>query len=152
MSQDNAARNEINFSLDIIPQRAPFLMVDKIMEGEPGQFATSSYRVQPDNPVFIGHFPDSPIFPGVLVIENMAQTACWVCAATASDEPALYVLVRVNQCTFQNMVKPGDELITTARLSRMINQFAQFDCEVCVAGGRVAKAELLVARQTKTQD
>lgn len=148
MSDDAATQSgEPVWSLDVIPQRAPFLMVDKIIKGEPGKHGTSSYLVQPDNPVFAGHFPDFPIFPGVLVIENMAQTACWVVASEPADQPALYVLARINQCTFQNMVRPGDELITSARLVRLVNQFAQFECEASVAGVRVAKAEMLVARR-----
>lgn len=137
------------YPLDVIPQRPPFLMLDRIVEGEPGQHAASSYLVRADHPVFQGHFPDFPIFPGVLVIENMAQTACWVCAAMPAEERALYVLVRVNQCTFQHMVRPGDELITHARLTRQIDQFAQFECEVTVAGMTVARAEMLVARRER---
>lgn len=145
MSMTAAGRD----ALELIPQRPPFLMIDRIVEGEPGAHASSTYLVRPDNPVFAGHFPDFPIFPGVLVIENMAQTACWVCAAMPADEPALYVLVRVNSCTFQHMVKPGDELCTHARLTRQIDQFAQFDCEVTIGGERVARADLLVARRAR---
>jgi 3-hydroxyacyl-[acyl-carrier-protein] dehydratase len=134
-------------ALNLIPQRPPFLMVDRIIAGVPGQHATSVYTVAPDNPVFSGHFPGFPVFPGVLVIENMAQTACWVCASVPGDPSSLYVLVRISQCTFQSMVRPGDELRTHARLTRLIEQFAQFECEVTVRGESVARAEMLVARR-----
>lgn len=134
----------------VIPQRPPFLFVDHIIEGEPGSYAVSSYEVKPGNPVFAGHFPDFPILPGVLLVENMAQTACWVLAAQvsqASDADQLYVLARITQCTFRRMVRPHDVLHTRAELSRDLGQFASFQCQVTAGGENVATAELLVARR-----
>ncbi|MET3133689.1 3-hydroxyacyl-[acyl-carrier-protein] dehydratase [Oxalobacteraceae bacterium GrIS 1.11] len=142
-----SAAPDPRLALALIPQRPPFLLLDAIVDGEPGRHAASRYLVRPDHPVLAGHFPGRPIFPGVLVIENMAQTACWVCAAQERDEATLYVLVRVTLCTFHQMVKPGDELQSRARLMRQVNQFSQFECEATVDGVRVASAELLVARQ-----
>jgi 3-hydroxyacyl-[acyl-carrier-protein] dehydratase len=148
MSDANAASYVVpDDALDLIPQRPPFLMVDSIVAGLPGQHATSVYKIATDNPVFAGHFPDYPVFPGVLVIENMAQTACWVCASMPGDKSSLYVLVRIGQCTFQSMVRPGDELRTHAQLTRQIDQFAHFECEVTVRDKSVARAEMLVARR-----
>lgn len=133
----------------VIPQRPPFLMVDAIIEGTPGESAVSRYHVAPENPIFQGHFPDDPVFPGVLLLENMAQTACWVMAAQALGAPDLYVLARITQSTFYAMVRPGDVLMTRAVLSRKLDAFSQFDCEVFVAEQRVARAELLVSRRER---
>lgn len=135
---------------EVIPQCPPFLFVDKVVQGIPGKYAVSTYAVQADNPVFAGHFPDFPILPGVLLIENMAQTACWVMAAQAQSEDNaddLFVLARVNQCTFRRMVRPNDHLETRAELTRDLGQFAMFDCQISVGGENVANAELLVARR-----
>lgn len=135
---------------DVIPHRDPFLLIDRISDAQPGQFAVSHHAVRSDNPVFVGHFPGFAVMPGVLLVENMAQTACWVLASQAKEtqEGGLYVLARINQCTFQNMVRPGDELTTRAQLSRDLGQFALFDCQVHVGAQSVAKAELLVARRS----
>ncbi|GLS06330.1 3-hydroxyacyl-[acyl-carrier-protein] dehydratase FabZ [Chitiniphilus shinanonensis] len=134
---------------EVIPHREPFLLLDSVSAGVPGEWVTAHYRVREDNPVFRGHFPDEPVFPGVLLLENMAQAACWVMAAAEPGQGGLYVLVRVTQSTFHQMVRPGDQLETRARLSRRLERFSQFDCEVSVGGHRVASAELLVSRRDK---
>lgn len=136
--------------LDVIPQQEPFRFVDDIQEGNPGQYAVSVFEVKSNHPVFQGHFPGQPVWPGVLLIENMAQTACWVMASQDtgdSNDGSLYVLVRVNQCTFKRIVRPLDFLQTRAELSRDLGQFCIFDCKVTIKGEVVASAELLVAKQ-----
>lgn len=134
----------------VIPHREPFLMIDRVLEGQPGHSVVAEYRVDPANPVFAGHFPGVAVFPGVLVLENMAQAACWVLASGGRGEGDVYLLVRVTQCTFQGMVKPDDVLVTRAELVRKVAQFCHFDCHVEVGGRRVATAELLVAVQAPT--
>lgn len=142
---------ELLAPISVIPQRPPFLFVDHIVQGEAGKFALSSYQVKHDHPVFAGHFPEMPIWPGVLLIENMAQTACWVMAAAQSADGAetasLYVLVRVYQCTFKRLVRPGDVLLTHAELVRDLGQFCIFNCDIKHGAELVANAELLVARR-----
>jgi 3-hydroxyacyl-[acyl-carrier-protein] dehydratase len=135
---------------EIIPQRPPFLLIDRVVDADPGIWAHSHYTVDAANPVFLGHFPDFKVLPGVLIVENMAQTACWTLAArvTAARTPqdGLYLLARVNQCSFSRMVRPGDLLVTEARLQRSVGPFTVFDCVARVGETSVARAELLVAR------
>ena len=132
--------------VDIIPQRAPFRYLDEIDSGVPGVFAVSRFQVRSDDPVLVGHFPGRPVFPGVLMIEQMAQTACWVMAARPQAQPSdQYVLVRVSECSFQRLVQPGDELLARADLNREVGGFAFFSCTLHCAGHSVARAQLLVA-------
>lgn len=141
----------------VIPHRPPFLMIDAVEQASAGEYAISRYTVDPALPLFAGHFPGKPVFPGVLVIENMAQTACWVMAAKGIVERATapapesmppdaeYRLARIVQCTFSAPVLPGDSVRTEARLTRSIPPFAQFHCSSFVGPRKVAEAELLVA-------
>lgn len=135
---------------EVIPHRPPFLMIDRVLEGQPGVSVLAEYHVDPQNPVFAGHFPAAAVFPGVLVLENMAQAACWVLASDGGGPDNVYLLVRVTQCTFQGMVRPDDVLVTRAVLARKVAQFCHFDCQVEAGGRPVATAGLLVAVQAAT--
>lgn len=131
--------------MDVIPQRPPFLFVDTVNENEPGETTTASYLVDPQNPNFAGHFPGNPIFPGVLIIEHMAQVACYCLGSEICDPDCEYLLVRVNNCSFKDKVVPGDNLITTVNLERKFDGFAIFQCQSSKTGNVVANAEILVA-------
>ena len=144
-------------SVDVIPQRPPFRYIDAIADAEPGQWAQARFKVRPDDPVFEGHFPGRPVFPGVLMIEAMAQTACWVMLAQTkgaeAERPpgpseAIYVLVRVEQCEFRRMVEPGETLEPRAQLERSVGEFSFFHCTLSSGGQPVAQARLLVARRS----
>lgn len=132
--------------VDVIPQKPPFRFIEQILRGEPGRFAEASLHLQEDEAVFSGHFPGHPVFPGVLMIEQMAQTACWVMAAdTDSPRSRHHVLVRVTDCEFRQQAHPGDTLVAHAALTRHAGKFAFFDCHVTRDGLRIASARLLVA-------
>jgi 3-hydroxyacyl-[acyl-carrier-protein] dehydratase len=131
--------------VDVIPQRPPFRFIERILEGEPGRNAVASLYVRADNPVFGGHFPGRPVYPGVLMIEQMAQTACWVMAADATVARQ-YVLVRVNSCEFKRQAGPGDTLVSSATLTRQVGDFAFFDCRLSCGEQLLATAQLLVAQ------
>jgi 3-hydroxyacyl-[acyl-carrier-protein] dehydratase len=104
----------------IIPHRYPFLMVDRIVELEPGIRAVGVKNVSVNEPFFQGHFPGYPIMPGVLIVEALAQTA-GIAANAASDdkenaEAKLGVFASIDEMKFKKQVVPGDTLRLEAEI------------------------------------
>lgn len=97
----------------IIPHRYPFLLVDKIIELEPGKRAVGIKNVTVNEPFFQGHFPGFPIMPGVLIVEALAQTAGIAANAAAEGgegDPKLGVFASIDEMKFKKQVLPGDTL------------------------------------------
>src|SRR5262252_718280 len=95
---------------DILPHRYPFLLVDKIIEMDE-EHVVGIKNVTANEPFFLGHFPDFPVMPGVLIIEAMAQTAGVQVLSTIPDRKnKLVFLVSVDGARFRRPVRPGDQL------------------------------------------
>lgn len=93
-----------------IPHRYPFLLVDKIIEMEPGKSAIGIKNVTINEPFFQGHFPQKPIMPGVLMVEAMAQVAGIACSDLEGNEGKIGVFTGIDNCKFRRQVSPGDTL------------------------------------------
>ncbi|TXN17240.1 beta-hydroxyacyl-ACP dehydratase [Methylobacterium sp. WL122] len=121
---------------DLIPHRDPFLLVDKILEADrPGRRLRAEYGVRQDNPVFAGHFPGDPIYPGVLLVETAGQAA--VCLASLlyrqdeDTEKSLQIrATRLHHASFLQAVRPGDTLDVQVAL-------LEFDPIICTFVGQV---------------
>lgn len=106
----------------ILPHRYPFLLVDKIIELEPGKRAVGIKNVTADEPFFQGHFPDYPIMPGVLIVEALAQTAGIAANAETAQaegengETKLGVFAGIDGMKFKKQVMPGDTLRLEAEI------------------------------------
>ena len=94
----------------IIPHRYPFLLVDKILEVEPGKKAIGIKNVSANEPFFQGHFPGNPIMPGVLIVEALAQTACVAGLLMEENKGKLGVFTGFEKKKFRKQVVPGDTL------------------------------------------
>jgi len=94
----------------IIPHRYPFLLVDKILEVEPGKRAVGIKNVTANEPFFQGHFPGNPIMPGVLIVEALAQTACVAGLLMEENRGKLGVFTGFEKIKFRKQVVPGDTL------------------------------------------
>ena len=122
----------------IIPHRYPFLMVDRIVELEPGIRAVGIKAVTANEPQFTGHFPERPIMPGVLMVEALAQTAGVVVMSLAEYRGKVGLFAGIDDCRFRRMVVPGDTLrleITVEKLRGMFGRVrgvASVDGEVAV--------------------
>lgn len=128
----------------LLPHRYPFLMLDRIVEVEPGQRVVALKNVSINEPHFQGHFPSSPVMPGVLVVEALAQAA-GVIAITANPDlgEKLVYLVALNNFRFRRPVTPGDTLRITVTKTAEKRSIWVFDAKAEVEGKVVAEGELM---------
>lgn len=103
---------DINQIKEMIPHRYPFLLVDRIIAHEPGESAVGLKNVTMNEPQFMGHFPQIPVMPGVLIIEAMAQTAAIVVVDTLENKSAgnLVYFMTIDEARFRKPVVPGDTM------------------------------------------
>ena len=104
---------------EILPHRYPFLLVDRILELEPGHRAVGVKNVSANEEFFEGHFPVYPIMPGVLIIEAMAQVAGVLLLAMEEHKGKLALFAGVDKAKFRQSVLPGDQLVTEAEVVRI---------------------------------
>jgi 3-hydroxyacyl-[acyl-carrier-protein] dehydratase len=132
----------------LIPHRPPFLWIDRVEELEPGVRCVAVKFVDPENPIFAGHFPAQPILPGIFLIEAVAQTAGVMLGSAmegaATNKRGVALLAAVNRFKFLKPVTPGQELrIETKKLTEAL-QMAYVGGTVWVNGEMVANGELSV--------
>ena len=135
-----------------LPHRYPFLLIDRVLDCVPGETLTAIKNVSVNEPFFNGHFPETPIMSGVLIIEALAQATGLLGFKTMSEEPSddlLYMLVGVDNIRFKRQVVPGDQLTLKAKVVRQSKVIWKFSCEASVDGDIVTTADLLCAAKEK---
>jgi 3-hydroxyacyl-[acyl-carrier-protein] dehydratase len=127
----------------LIPQRFPFIMIDKVVEVDPGKIAETVKNISGNDIFFLGHFPDKAIMPGVAIIEAMAQTAIILFAA-GQEEPMnnRYFLGSV-KARFHHPVVPGDCLKIRAVNVKSLPNGAYVSAEAFVENKKVSEADLV---------
>ncbi len=134
----------ISHIMERLPHRYPFLLVDRILECEPGERLLALKNVSMNEPFFQGHFPGKPVMPGVLIVEALAQTTCLLALETESaDSDTIYLLAGVDKARFKRQVVPGDQLQLEARLLKCRRGIWVFAAEASVDGQLVASAEIM---------
>mgnify|MGYP001600961614 CR=1 FL=1 len=130
----------------LIPQRFPFIMIDKVIELEPGKEAVSIKNISGNDIFFLGHFPEKAIMPGVAIIEAMAQTAIVLFAADKrekeGDKKPVYYLGSV-KARFLHPVVPGDQLRIKVVNVKSMPAGAFVSAEASVGDKKVSEAELV---------
>jgi 3-hydroxyacyl-[acyl-carrier-protein] dehydratase len=130
----------------LIPQRFPFLMIDRIIELDPGKYAIAVKNISGNDMVFLGHFPDKAIMPGALILEAMAQTAIILFAATGagngSEKKPLYYFGSV-KARFLHPAVPGDQLRIRVENVKALPTGAFVSGEVFVGDVKISEAELV---------
>ena len=128
----------------IIPHRYPFLLVDAITELEPGKKIVGLKSVTVNEPFFSGHFPGTPVMPGVLIIESLAQVAAVLVLREIPDrEKKLVYFSGIDKARFRQPVVPGDQLELVVEVLRLKPRLGKLRGEAFVRGKRVAEAEIL---------
>ncbi len=126
-----------------IKQRPPFQMVERVLEIVPGESVKALKNVSINEPYFMGHFPDSPIMPGVLVIESAAQACSLAIEADGTDDSTIYVLLKVKDFKFVKPVIPGDTLIIDCKKTMGASGLYSFAVTISVNDKVRAKGELM---------
>ncbi len=128
--------------MEAIPHRYPFLLVDRVVEMVPGVSAVGIKNVSISEPVFQGHFPRHPVFPGVMIIECMAQTAGVLVVETLGPEARgkLVYFMSVDNAKFRKPVVPGDQMRVHVTKERQRGNVWKFSAEAKVDGAVVAEA------------
>jgi 3-hydroxyacyl-[acyl-carrier-protein] dehydratase len=141
---------DIAVLLKSLPHRYPFLMVDRIIKINGDESAIGIKNVTANEPQFLGHFPGNPVFPGVLLIEGMAQTAGAICILSQMDgtKPSTVFFMTIDKAKFRKPVVPGDTVeYHVTKMARRKNMW-WYRGEAMVAGQLVAEGEVgaMIAR------
>ena len=134
---------QIDQILQLLPHRYPFLMIDKIIDINGDESAIGIKNVTYNEPIFQGHFPEKPIFPGVLILEGMAQTAgCVAISAWLKEGRHLVYLLTIDKCKFRRPAGPGDTIEYHIQKTRRRMSMGWFEAKAIVNGQVIAEAEI----------
>jgi len=136
----------------ILPHRYPFLLVDRVVELEPGQRIVAIKNVTINEPFFTGHFPGHPVMPGVLIVEALAQASgllIGLSGTMAEKDDRIFYLAKVDNARFLRPVVPGDQLRLEVKLKRLIRGMGIFTACARVDGADAATCELICAETTR---
>ena len=129
----------------ILPHRYPMLLVDRIIELEPMKRAVGIKNITINEPQFIGHFPGNPIMPGVLLIEAMAQVGGVTLLYPEENRGKIAVFGKIDKVRFRRPIKPGDQLVTTAIITKIKGNMGVAHCEGTVDGEPACEGDFFFA-------
>ncbi len=130
---------------EIIPHRPPFLLVDRILELEDGKRAVGIKNVTINEPFFVGHFPDYPVMPGVLIAEALAQVGAAAILNLESNRGKIGFLAGMDGFRFRGQVVPGDQLRLEVEITRMKGSIGKGQAVAKVDDKIVAEGEIMFA-------
>ncbi len=132
---------DIRWIMSVLPHRYPILLVDRVLELEPGKRIVAIKNVTVNEPVFNGHFPGHPVMPGVLLVEGMAQAAGILLMHDLEDrESKLIYFAGIDRARFRRPVVPGDQVTYEVELLRHRSSFAKLEGRALVDGKVCAEA------------
>ncbi|GAB3683428.1 3-hydroxyacyl-ACP dehydratase FabZ [Salinisphaera aquimarina] len=137
-------QDDIRTIMRQVPHRFPFLLVDRVLECEPGKSITAIKNVTINEPFFPGHFPGHPVMPGVLILEALAQAGLILGMRTvdASDGTIVY-FAGIDKARFKRQVIPGDQLLLKIVIGSAKKRIWRFDAEAWVGDELACRAQLM---------
>ena len=130
-----------------LPHRYPFLLVDRVLDIDlQAKTIRAIKNVTVNEPCFTGHFPKRPVFPGVLILEALAQSCALLSFETegiALDDESVFYFVGIDGARFKRPVEPGDQLVLHAAMDRSRGGIYKFKCHADVDGEVAAEAEIM---------
>jgi 3-hydroxyacyl-[acyl-carrier-protein] dehydratase len=136
----------------VLPHRYPFLLVDRVVELVKGEKIIALKNITGNEEVFNGHFPGAPIFPGVMIVEALAQASGilgFVTTDTTADDGKLYLFAGLDKVRFKAPVVPGDQLMLESEVVAVKRHIWRFQTRATVNGKLVCEATLLCAYQDR---
>lgn len=124
----------------VLPHRDPFVWVSRILECEPGKSVVAELDVDPELPLFAGHFPGHPVLPGVIIMEACAQAASFCLLISPERQGSLGFFAGIDKAKFRNQVLPGDVLTLKATITKAGSRMCVADVEAYVGDKLCASA------------
>ena len=137
---------DIHEILEHLPHRYPFVLIDRVVSMELGKEITAIKNVSVNEPFFPGHFPYHPVMPGVLIVEAMAQAAAILSFKTMNTKPSddsVYYFAGIDNARFKKPVSPGDQIVITVKIERILKGIWKYAGVAKVDGAVVAEAQMM---------
>lgn len=149
----NGNRTELKDVKEILPHQYPFLLVDKLLEVKPGEYAVGIKNVSHNEPFFQGHFPGNQIFPGALLIEALAQMTGIMYAYSEEENAKAKIgyLAGVNKIRLYKIIKPGDQILLKSVNVNSWDNIIEAQVSAYVDKRIVAKGTILVTEKKKVR-
>lgn len=135
--------------LEVIPHRYPFLLIDRVTDYKPGEYAKGYKNLTMNEEFFQGHFPNNPVMPGVLQIEAMAQMSAGILMTQEHNKDKLALFAGIDNVKFKRMVRPGDRLDMECTLVKARGPIAKTRALGFVDGQPAVEADLTFALQKR---
>lgn len=131
--------------VQVIPHREPFLLIDEVVELEPGRRVVARRGVRADDWWFAGHFPGRPVMPGVLIVEAMAQAGAVAVLVEEENRGRIAFFAGIDGCRFKRVVEPGDVLTLTCEIDQVRGPIGRGKATAHVGGELAARGTLTFA-------